>query len=133
MLKGATYRGGTCVFYFYMSVDYLPKGVEFGARGPPHPCYAAADWCNEGAMTAIGILGSDGRMGRAISAVATDLGASIAGGIDAGGDPLSLARTCDVLVDFSAPSALEANLAAACESGTPIVVGTTGLTAQHHD
>jgi 4-hydroxy-tetrahydrodipicolinate reductase len=83
-------------------------------------------------MTAIGILGSDGRMGRAIAAVATDLGASIAGGIDAGGDALALARSSDVLVDFTAPSALEANLAAACEAGTPIVVGTTGLTAQHH-
>jgi 4-hydroxy-tetrahydrodipicolinate reductase len=83
-------------------------------------------------MTAIGILGSEGRMGRAIAAVATDLGASVAGGVDAGGDPLSLARGCDVLVDFTAPSALEANLAAACEGGTPIVVGTTGLTAQHH-
>ena len=83
-------------------------------------------------MTAIGILGSDGRMGRAIAAVASDLGGSVAGGIDAGGDPLALARASDVLVDFTAPSALEANLAAACESGTPIVVGTTGLTAQHH-
>ncbi|THD38326.1 MAG: 4-hydroxy-tetrahydrodipicolinate reductase [Sphingomonas sp.] len=83
-------------------------------------------------MTAIGILGSDGRMGRAIAAVASDLGASVAGGIDAGGDALALARMCDVLVDFTAPSALEANLAAACEAGTPIVVGTTGLTAQHH-
>ena len=83
-------------------------------------------------MTAIGIMGSDGRMGRAIAAVASDLGATIAGGVDAGGDPLALARNCDVLVDFTAPSALEANLAAACEAGTPIVVGTTGLTTQHH-
>lgn len=83
-------------------------------------------------MTAIGILGSDGRMGRAIAAVATDLGATVAGGIDAGGDPLALARSADVLVDFTAPGALEANLAAAVEGGTPIVVGTTGLTAQHH-
>ncbi|MBS0477708.1 MAG: 4-hydroxy-tetrahydrodipicolinate reductase [Proteobacteria bacterium] len=83
-------------------------------------------------MTAIGILGSEGRMGRAIAAVATDLGATVAGGVDAGGDPLALARASDVLVDFTAPSALEANLAAACEGGTPIVVGTTGLSAQHH-
>jgi len=83
-------------------------------------------------MTAIGILGSEGRMGRAIASIASDLGASVAGGIDAGGDPLALARGCDVLVDFTAPSALEANLAAAVEAGTPIVIGTTGLTAQHH-
>jgi 4-hydroxy-tetrahydrodipicolinate reductase len=84
-------------------------------------------------MTAIGILGSDGRMGRAIAAIAADFGATVAGGIDADGDPLALARSADVLVDFTAPSALEANLAAACEAGTPIVVGTTGLGQAHHD
>jgi 4-hydroxy-tetrahydrodipicolinate reductase len=84
-------------------------------------------------MTAIGILGSEGRMGRAIAAIAADFGASVAGGIDADGDPLALARTADVLVDFTAPSALEANLAAAAEAGTPIVVGTTGLGQAHHD
>ncbi|MBW8843082.1 MAG: 4-hydroxy-tetrahydrodipicolinate reductase [Sphingomonadales bacterium] len=84
-------------------------------------------------MTAIGILGSDGRMGRAIAAIAADFGATVAGGIDADGDPLALAKSADVLVDFTAPSALEANLAAACEAGTPIVVGTTGLGQAHHD
>lgn len=26
IVKGATYRDGGCAFYFYMSVDYLPKG-----------------------------------------------------------------------------------------------------------
>ena len=82
-------------------------------------------------MTAIGILGSEGRMGRAIAAIAADFGATVAGGIDAGGDPLALARSCDVLVDFTAPSALEGNLAAACVAGTPIVVGTTGLQDAH--
>jgi 4-hydroxy-tetrahydrodipicolinate reductase len=84
-------------------------------------------------MTAIGILGSEGRMGRAIAAIAADFGATVAGGVDADGDPLALARAADVLVDFTAPSALEANLAAACEAGTPIVVGTTGLGQAHHD
>lgn len=83
-------------------------------------------------MTAIGILGSEGRMGRVIAGIAADLGASVAGGIDAGGDPLALAKASDVLVDFSAPSALAANLAAAAAAGTPIVVGTTGLTSAHH-
>lgn len=84
-------------------------------------------------MTAIGILGSEGRMGRAIAAIAADFGATLAGGVDADGDPLALAQGADVLVDFTAPSALEANLAAACEAGTPIVVGTTGLGQAHHD
>jgi 4-hydroxy-tetrahydrodipicolinate reductase len=72
-------------------------------------------------------------MGRAIAAIAADFGATMAGGIDADGDPLALAKSADVLVDFTAPSALEANLAAACEAGTPIVVGTTGLGQAHHD
>lgn len=84
-------------------------------------------------MTAIGILGSEGRMGRAIAAIAADFGATVAGGVDADGDALALAKSADVLVDFTAPSALEANLAAACEAGTPIVVGTTGLGQAHHD
>ena len=83
-------------------------------------------------MTAIGKLGSAGRMGRAITAALADKGATLAGGIDAGGDPVALARTADVLVDFSAPSAIEANLAAARSTGTPILIGTTGLGAVHH-
>lgn len=83
-------------------------------------------------MTTIGIIGSAGRMGQALTRVASDLGATIAGGVDAGGDPESLAKTCDVLLDFSVPSALEANLAAAVATGTPILVGTTGLSPTHH-
>jgi 4-hydroxy-tetrahydrodipicolinate reductase len=81
----------------------------------------------------IGILGSAGRMGRAIAELIPELGARLAGGIDAGEDPAMLARDADVLVDFSAPAALQANLAAARAAGTPIVVGTTGLTGAHHD
>jgi 4-hydroxy-tetrahydrodipicolinate reductase len=82
-------------------------------------------------MTAIGILGSAGRMGRAIAAGLSDYGATLAGGIDAGGDPLPLAQAADVLVDFTVPCALTANLAAARATGTPILIGTTGLNQQH--
>ncbi|RDE05797.1 4-hydroxy-tetrahydrodipicolinate reductase [Sphingomonas aracearum] len=83
-------------------------------------------------MTAIGIIGSAGRMGQAIAAIVPDLGATIAGAVDSGGDRVQLAHDADVLVDFTAPSALEANLAAARLARTPIVVGTTGLSATHH-
>jgi 4-hydroxy-tetrahydrodipicolinate reductase len=83
-------------------------------------------------MTAIGIYGSAGRMGRAIATIAETEGASVAGGVDAGGDPLALAQASDVLVDFSTPAALEPHLAAAVAAGTPIVIGTTGLSAAHH-
>ena len=83
-------------------------------------------------MTAIGIYGSAGRMGRAIAECAVDAGASLAGGADAGDDAVPLARRADVLVDFSAPSALAGHLHAARVTGTPIVVGTTGLSTTHH-
>jgi len=71
-------------------------------------------------------------MGRAIAEIAAQAGAVIAGGTDAADDPVPLARTADVLVDFSAPSALPAHLAAAQAAGTPIVIGTTGLAPAHH-
>jgi 4-hydroxy-tetrahydrodipicolinate reductase len=86
-------------------------------------------------MTAIGILSSAGKMGQAIAAAVPDLGGRVAGGIDTGGDRAALAalaERADVLVDFSTPSALAANLAAARAAGTPILIGTTGLTAAHH-
>lgn len=71
-------------------------------------------------------------MGRAIAEIAESLGASIAGGVDQGGDCAALADASDVLVDFSAPGALEGNLSAARAAGTPIVIGTTGLGDTHH-
>lgn len=83
-------------------------------------------------MTAIGIYGSAGRMGRAIALAVEAAGARSAGGIDAGEEAGPLARAADVLVDFSTPAALEEHLIAARAAGTPIVVGTTGLKAPHH-
>ena len=83
-------------------------------------------------MTRIGILGSAGRMGQALAAALAEQGATLAGGVDVGGDVAALATRADVLVDFTAPAALERNLAAARASRTPIVVGTTGLLAPHH-
>ncbi|HTU13531.1 MAG TPA: 4-hydroxy-tetrahydrodipicolinate reductase [Allosphingosinicella sp.] len=83
-------------------------------------------------MTSIGILGARGRMGRAIAAAAEAAGAGIAGGIDRDGAPADLAAASDVLVDFTAPDALAGHLAAAVDAGTPIVIGTTGLTPGHH-
>jgi 4-hydroxy-tetrahydrodipicolinate reductase len=72
-------------------------------------------------------------MGQAIAALAPSLGANIAGGADSGDDPADIARKADVLVDFSAPAALESHLAAARAYRTPIVIGTTGLSRHHHD
>ncbi len=83
-------------------------------------------------MARIGIIGSEGRMGHVLVEAIAAAGEVHAGGIDVGGDPLALARSCDVLVDFSSPHALEANLDAAMAAGVPIVVGTTGLEERHH-
>ena len=82
-------------------------------------------------MARIGIIGSEGRMGQALVEAILAAGATHSGGIDMGGDPLALAKQSDVLVDFSSPKALEANLDAAIAAGVPIVVGTTGLEERH--
>ena len=50
---------------------------------------------------------------------------------DTDGD--GLADASDVLIDFSVPQALDANLHAAIGAGIPIVIGTTGLDTSHHD
>ncbi|GAO54682.1 4-hydroxy-tetrahydrodipicolinate reductase [Novosphingobium sp. MD-1] len=71
-------------------------------------------------------------MGQALRAAVAAAGHDLAGGIDRGGDVLALARASDVLVDFSAPAALEGNLDAAVSAGVPIVIGTTGLEERHH-
>lgn len=87
-------------------------------------------------MASIGIIGSEGRMGQAIAALLADGGHSLAGGADAhaagGSDAAALADRSDVLVDFSSPAALDANLHAAIGAGIPMVIGTTGLTERHH-
>ena len=86
----------------------------------------------------LGLIGASGRMGRAIAALAPADGVEIVGGIprDDGGRPdddlAPLAAGCDVLVDFSAPSALDRTVAVAEAAATPVVIGTTGLTPAHH-
>jgi len=83
-------------------------------------------------MARIGIIGSAGRMGQALTDAIAAAGEVHAGGVDKGDDVLALARTSDVLVDFSAPAAVEGNLDAAMAAGVPIVIGTTGLEERHH-
>lgn len=90
-------------------------------------------------MTRIGILGAAGRMGRAVADAAATAGLTVAGGVDLEGavegpyeTAAELAAHCDVLIDFSAPSALPDHLAAARAAGRPIVIGTTGLPPAAH-
>ena len=83
-------------------------------------------------MARIGIIGSEGAMGQALAGVIDASDHEWAGGIDRGGDAASLADASDVLVDFSSPQALDANLHAAIGAGIPLVIGTTGLEERHH-
>ncbi len=59
-------------------------------------------------------------MGRAIAEIAADRS-----------DVEIVAEGGDVFVDFSAPDALQGHLDAAVAAGRPILIGTTGLAAEH--
>ncbi len=83
-------------------------------------------------MTKIGIIGSAGRMGAALVEAIAAAGQTHAGGVDQDGDLAALVAASDVLVDFSSPHALEANLDVCVASAKPIVIGTTGLEERHH-
>lgn len=80
------------------------------------------------AQVQFGVIGHKGRMGQALETAIADAGHVLCIGVDAGGNIGPFAAQCDVLIDFSAPDALAANLGAAKAAGKPIVIGTTGLT-----
>lgn len=86
-------------------------------------------------MAKLGIIGSEGRMGKALVAAIGEAGHACTGGVDrddASGALTALAAASGALIDFSAPAALEANLDAAMAAGVPVLVGTTGLEERHH-
>lgn len=83
-------------------------------------------------MIKIGIIGSKGRMGQALVDAIAEAGHAESGGVDQGDDITALAKSSDVLVDFSSPAALQATLEACVAAGKPIVIGTTGLEDSHH-
>ncbi|MCA0979211.1 4-hydroxy-tetrahydrodipicolinate reductase [Qipengyuania flava] len=84
-------------------------------------------------MANIGVIGSKGAMGEVLRRVIEESGHDFSGGADRGDDVGKLADVSDLLVDFSAPAALQSNLHAAVGAGIPIVIGTTGLERKHHD
>jgi 4-hydroxy-tetrahydrodipicolinate reductase len=105
----------------------------------------------------IGVLGCAGRMGRMLSThVLANDGAELIGGTEASGseyigrdiaqlagldgsgniigdDPLSLFAAADTIIDFTVPSATAAHAKLASETGTALIVGTTGLSANQQD
>ena len=71
---------------------------------------------NETQPIRLTLIAPDGRMGRAIAEAAAEDGGFVV-------DP----DHGDVIVDFSAPAALQASLDRALSAGVPILIGTTGL------
>jgi 4-hydroxy-tetrahydrodipicolinate reductase len=72
------------------------------------------------------LLGAKGRMGQAIAAAAGKAEVEITARLDLGDDVAKQIGDCDVVIDFSHPSA-SPELARACgEAKKPAVIGTTG-------
>jgi 4-hydroxy-tetrahydrodipicolinate reductase len=69
----------------------------------------------------IGLIAPNGRMGKAITAAVAD-----------NPDFAIDQDRPDVLVDFSAPAALEGSLDRAISASLPTLIGTTGLQPEHH-
>ncbi len=85
----------------------------------------------------IGIMGVAGRMGRLLAEEAAAAGAVLTGGTARSGAPPggvsifpgaeALLAASDVAIDFTHASAAAGHAAAAAEAGTPLVLGTSGL------
>lgn len=94
-----------------------------------HEAAGSAGGGGGGATISVGVLGARGRMGeqvcRAIDA-ADDL--TLVAAVDAG-DGREPLRRADVVVDFTHPDAVRANLDWCLDAGLSVVVGTTGLSA----
>lgn len=98
----------------------------------------------------IGILGAGGRMGRILIQAVQQAGYQLAAaverpessllGADAGelagvghlgvqvvGSLENVVQACDVVIDFTAPTATIEHLRICCEAGVAIVIGTTGM------
>ena len=61
-----------------------------------------------------------------------EAGHDYAGGVDRAESPGPLATQSDVLLDFSAPDGLAETLGAARVAGVAVLIGTTGLSQDHH-
>ena len=97
-------------------------------------------------MRRVAVVGALGRMGERVrAAVESDAETEVAGALEAPGhpgvgsevapgvrvsdDPATAFEGCDVVIDFSIPSATLANLAVAADTGVAYVTGTTGFDA----
>jgi len=88
----------------------------------------------------IGITGIAGRMGRLLAEETAAAGVVLAGGTVRSGAPpdgvpvlqdaAALFAACDVVIDFTHASAAAGHAAAAADAGTPLVLGTSGLSPE---
>lgn len=72
------------------------------------------------------LIGAKGRMGQAIAAAAEAADAVIVAGLDQGDELTKEIDACEVVVDFSHPSATAEICRACLDAEKPLVVGTTG-------
>jgi len=77
----------------------------------------------------IGVTGYKGRVGQIlVQSIKSNNSLEFAGGIDKGDDPLPLFKEADAVIDFSHPDATVVHADVAAQTGTALVIGTTGLT-----
>lgn len=80
------------------------------------------------------LVGAQGRMGQAITAAAKeDSGLTITAGLSRGDSVESLIDNCDVVVDFSLPTATAEVCRACAKNGKPLILGTTGQDEEQKD
>lgn len=77
--------------------------------------------------------GAKGRMGQAIIQVAPEESAVISGSVDQGENAATLISNADVVIDFSSHHATLAIAQLCAQNKKPLVIGTTGHTAEEKD
>ncbi len=82
----------------------------------------------------VGITGYKGRVGQIlVNEVEAAQDLTLAGGVDMGDDTKALFEKADVIIDFTRPEATVAHAKLAAETGTALVIGTTGLDDAQED
>jgi 4-hydroxy-tetrahydrodipicolinate reductase len=80
-------------------------------------------------VTRVCVLGSKGRMGRAVIDAAPPARCTVAAAVDVGDDLGAGLDACDVYIDFTTPAATRAAAIAATPRRRAAVIGTTGLSS----
>lgn len=83
-------------------------------------------------MTKVGVLGSTGRMGRAILEALENHPRCTLSALGTRDNAAHLFEVSDVVIDFTAPDALITHVNLSLQYKKPLVVGTTGLLPHHH-